>query len=147
MLDVAGIRATWGVGGLALLASGCALGPEIAVEHALEDAVIIRRVHTDGCFWPDELAPGEVTSPCGTLGLGDGRIRFERFDARFPAGRPGGVGPASDEGAAPEADTPRFFSFRTREPVLFEAGDFARIVLRPEDVEEDFEAPDRKSVV
>lgn len=141
--------------GVAAAPLGCELAhPEVVVVHELGEAVLVRQLSFSGCLWTETLSHEQASAP-GRCLPGSDRVHLQRFDAASYCTRQAEDGNLPelclcDPAAAPAADPldlgildaePHWFNYQTSAVFELAYGDFARIVLRTEDLEQDFSVP------
>lgn len=133
-----------------IVASACA-DPEVIVVNEVGEDVLVRAISFNGCKWDAVLAHEQATPPQFCL-TGEDRVHFQRFHASQYCERQVADGNLPDlcycdEALAPEKDpfdlgiinrTPAWFNYQTVTIKRVEHGDFLRIVLTPDDLEQDF---------
>ncbi len=128
-------------------------GPEVMVVHDLDEDVLVRAISFHGCKWDTVLAQGEATPPQFCL-PGDDRIHFWKFDASEYCERQVEDGNLPDlcfcdDAGVPEDPfdmgiidrEPAWFPYRTVSVKRVDDGEFHRLVLVDDDLEQDFSTP------
>ena len=143
-------------GGLALLLvslspAGCdAAYPEVVVEHRAGSPLLLRDLSFNGCRWSTVLRSGDVTSPRRCL-PGQARVHFLKLDTEALTGRPAvsradagaaDTGTGADLSGDPDgAPLPTWFNYQTVQEHEAGYGEFLRIQITPEGMEQDFSVP------
>lgn len=136
------------LGGCSFHLTACELvQPEVVVRNFLPEPVQITGVSYNGCSWSGILGPGEATSPCACH-PGTDHVHFRLFDVQWFVNE---VVDAAEEDILdlePVDDhigwklpTPIWHTYRSVDRHRVDYGDFARLDLTEELIEQDFEAP------
>lgn len=138
----------------ALLASCGEVYPEVVVVNETHERLLLRNVSFNGCLWDGVLAYGE-SSPPQRCPPGAGRVHFKKLDVtrycaeRAELGVPdplcGGGEQAEQATAFPDSgespSVPLWFNYQTISEHEVGYGDFERIEIRADDLEQDFSTP------
>lgn len=116
--------------GLGLLFAGASCSGEVAIVHELGAEATVAELNLEGCLIPGTLLHGERTSIVRCPSGLEGPLRFRRL-------RVGEAGFTNDDGE-PAA---RWFRWKTRDRWSTQAGELLVIHLRPDEIEQDFDAP------
>lgn len=128
--------------------------PEVVVVHALGERELVQQISYNGCLWPSVLAPGKATSPQRCV-PGTGRVAFKRLDVGnycrkqieqcafgdvCPCQQPDPSDTDSPSWSKPNPK-PLWFNYRTITTFHADYGDYLRVELVPEDLEQDYTIP------
>jgi len=151
------LRLATAVSGLAFMALQASCGevyPEVVVVNETHERVLLRDVSFNGCLWDEVLSYGESSRP-QRCPPGAGRVHFKKLDVtRYCAERAdqGVPDPLCGDGeqvaqatvpadAGASSSVPLWFSYQTISEHEVGYGDFERIEIRAEDLEQDFSTP------
>ncbi len=142
--------------GLATLVTACEFEyPEVVVVNRTAEHMLIKNPAFNGCAWTTVLAFGAATAP-GRCLPGEDRVHFQRFDAQdycqeqAEDGTLSGVCPCNGELAeAPDGGmdpglvnvVPTWFNYQTSSRVQAGYGDFRRVEITLDNMEQDFSLP------
>ncbi len=136
-----------------LLVSCGEVYPEVVVVNETHERVLLRDVSFNGCLWDEVLSCGESSRP-QRCPPGAGRVHFKKLDVtrycaeRAELGVPdplcGGGEPAAPATVSADEELPSvplWFNYQTISEHAVGYGDFERIVIRADDLEQDFSTP------
>lgn len=127
--------------------------PEIIIVNKTAEHVLLKTVSFNGCLWEGVLAYGDATAP-GLCLPGSARVHFEKFDAsnyciqQATDGTFEGVCPCDDEGDTGDTSStdpgmintePFWFNYMTVQSYEADNGDFIRIEITMDEIEQDFD--------
>lgn len=119
---------------LSLICIGCAdTYPEVVVVNQTEQRILLRNISYNGCLWDGVLAFGEATAP-QRCPPGSDRVHFKKCDV---SQHDDALVRTREEGE----ESPLWFNYQTVTKHELGYGDFQKIEIRAEDLEQDFSAP------
>jgi len=126
--------------------------PEIVVVNMTSEHILIRNMSFNGCLWNTTLAYGKASSPKRCL-PGSDRVHFEKFDAKqycreqVEDGTIEGIclcdenDKNDDIGEGLINEEPMWFKYQTNYVVQAGYGDFIRVEIKLDEIQQDFSVP------
>jgi hypothetical protein len=106
---------------LLMLASCDDAYPDVVVVNNTDERILIRDISFNGCLWNVVLSHGQSTAP-QRCPPGSDRVHFKKLDS-------------------PTRSAPLWFSYQSSASHEVDYGDFKKIEIRLDDMEQDFSVP------